>query len=39
MGYLNNPEDTLEAFDIEGYFHSGDLGYMNDKGFLFITGR
>ena len=39
MGYLNNPEETNKVFDKEGYFHSGDLGKFNEKGYLYLTGR
>ena len=37
-GYLNNPEANAEAFVGEGWFNTGDLGYMHD-GRLTITGR
>ncbi|XP_022106197.1 long-chain-fatty-acid--CoA ligase ACSBG2-like isoform X2 [Acanthaster planci] len=39
MGYLNMEEKTKETTDEEGWLHSGDLGYVDDKGFLYITGR
>jgi acyl-CoA synthetase (AMP-forming)/AMP-acid ligase II len=37
-GYWNNPEATEKAF-IDGYWRSGDLGYVDDEGFLYIMDR
>jgi len=38
-GYFREPELTAAAFDQEGYFKTGDLGYINNKDELRITGR
>jgi len=39
QGYLNRDDATAEAFDEEGWFHTGDLGTMDADGFVKITGR
>ena len=38
-GYLNQPEATKEAFDTKGWFHSGDVAYMDEDGFAYIVDR
>lgn len=39
MGYLGREQENLDAFDVEGFFHTGDIGYICDDGRLQITGR
>jgi acyl-CoA synthetase (AMP-forming)/AMP-acid ligase II len=38
-GYYKAPEKTTEALDPDGWLHTGDLGYMDEDGFVFVTGR
>jgi long-chain acyl-CoA synthetase len=37
-GYYNKEKETNEAI-IDGWLHTGDLGHLDDEGFLFVTGR
>ena len=39
LGYWNRPDATAAAIDEAGWFHSGDVGYMDDDGFVYICDR
>ncbi|MFM7223821.1 MAG: FadD3 family acyl-CoA ligase, partial [Actinomycetota bacterium] len=38
-GYIHDPESTAETIDAEGWLHTGDIGVMDDRGYVRITDR
>lgn len=39
MGYYKDPENTAAVIDEEGWFYTGDVGYLDRDNYVFITGR
>ena len=39
IGYYDNVEANMQAFTDDGYFRTGDVGYMDNDGYIYITGR
>jgi acyl-CoA synthetase (AMP-forming)/AMP-acid ligase II len=38
-GYWKNDEETKQAFTADGWYRSGDLGYKDEEGYIYLTGR
>jgi len=38
-GYYKNSKATAETIDAEGWLHTGDVGYYDDKGFVYVIDR
>ena len=39
QGYYNNPEETERAIDADGFYHTGDVGYVDTDGHFYVTDR
>ena len=39
LGYYEDPEETAKVLDEDGWFHTGDLGYVDIDGYAYLTGR
>ncbi len=39
MGYYHNPEETAKSLTADGWLKTGDLGYQDENGYLYLTGR
>ncbi len=38
-GYYKDPDNTAKTLEPDGWMHTGDVGYMDEDGFVFVTGR